>query len=176
MVTEMRSITEKPTGNGDALSSDQSQRFDTLKAESWRRETPRPAVLHRRGRAQDASADDRRQRRPIAVAFVVYRKSAAQLEAEARKLRHLSELIIRALETAGLADMKRDEKGNITNLKFRMKAESGNFRVGLPSRGPEFQFGVAAAQPYAYYNAEQHHVQFHGVACCGAERVQPCQG
>ena len=33
MVTEMRSITEKPTGNGGALSSDQSQRFDTLKAD-----------------------------------------------------------------------------------------------------------------------------------------------
>ena len=33
MVTEMRSITEKPTGNGGDLSSDQSQRFDTLKAE-----------------------------------------------------------------------------------------------------------------------------------------------
>lgn len=50
------------------------------------------------------------------VAYVYYKKAGGELEEEARELRKLNVLMLRALEHAGLAEFSRDTTDAITGL------------------------------------------------------------
>ena len=58
-----------------------------------------------------------------------YRRAGTELRQEAAALRHLNNLILRALEAAGLAKLARDESGEIKGLRFELKAESGVYAI-----------------------------------------------
>ena len=63
------------------------------------------------------------------VAHHYYRRGGDELRQEAERLRHLSTLILRALEDSGLAKLAKDESGEITGLRFELHAEPGAYAI-----------------------------------------------
>ena len=61
-----------------------------------------------------------------------YKKAGDELRAEADGIRKLSNLIGHALEQAGLAEFKRDDKGEMTAIYVDVKATGG---AGIPGTG-----------------------------------------
>jgi hypothetical protein len=54
------------------------------------------------------------------VAHVYYKKAGDELKNEAKQLREMNTLMLRALENAGLAEFNRDSKQNITGLVLKL--------------------------------------------------------
>lgn len=56
-----------------------------------------------------------------------YEKASKDLTAEAKELKKLNTLMLRGLESAGLAEFSRDEEGNIKGMVI---SGSGNMQAG----------------------------------------------
>lgn len=61
------------------------------------------------------------------AAWIYYKRAGHELASEAEKLRGLNVLILRALESAGLAEFSRDDEGNIKGMKIKI---SGSIYAG----------------------------------------------
>ena len=64
----------------------------------------------------------------IMVAENYYEKASRDLAVEAKKLRAMNVLMLRALEHAGLAEFSRDEDGNIKGLTFKFISDGGSMK------------------------------------------------
>jgi hypothetical protein len=72
------------------------------------------------------------------VAWWYYEKASAELIAETQALRRLNTLILEALETSGHAKLVRDERGEISGLRFDLRANG--ITTGPPDQGhPELR-------------------------------------
>jgi hypothetical protein len=76
-----------------------------------------------------------------AAAHIYYRRASKELEKESRDLRRLNKLILEGLETAGHIRIARDKDGEISGLRFDLKANgvsAGVPKLGTPtlSEGP----------------------------------------
>ena len=63
------------------------------------------------------------------VTWFYYKRAGDELRTESSRLRHLNTLILRAMEERGLAKLARDSAGEITGLRFELKAESGVYAI-----------------------------------------------
>ena len=66
------------------------------------------------------------------VSWLFYKKAGNELREEAAAIRKVNHLLCLALERAGMAEFKRNDKGEMTGLYVPLK---GTFRVGSQMTG-----------------------------------------
>lgn len=65
----------------------------------------------------------------LVIAFYFQKRAADELGREAKQLRHLNTMILRALENARLVKLARNAAGEITGLAFELNAEPGRYVI-----------------------------------------------
>lgn len=71
----------------------------------------------------------------IIVAIGLWWLSSRQLVTETKKLRHLNEMILKALQNNDMADLRLDEDGNIVGLNITIGAQGSATIPAITSSG-----------------------------------------